>query len=159
MILVEQAPQRASIVTRGRNWARGVQVSGLVVAVAALVVLGVWWVQRGTASPDDVTRDFLDSTSCSQLYDLATDSGDELLGGGGCDAMIRAAQGDRTYADQKARALTRTLHIGAPLVEGRHAQVHVDVTYGGHAAPETLVVMLTKVGNDWQVNDWGLPAS
>lgn len=161
MILVEQAPQRTtSVVTRGRNWARGVQISGAVIAIAAVIMVGLSWAQqRGAASPAEVTRQFLQSTSCSKLYDLATDAGDRLLGEGGCESMTLAAQGDRTYAGAQAGQFTRTLRFGDPRVQGRSARVTVDVSYADAAAPEKLVVVLAKVGHEWQVDSWGLPAS
>lgn len=157
MLLVGQPPRRASIVTRGSRWRRGVRISGVLVAVAALAALSLWWLARDSG-PTEVTRDFLETTSVATLYELASDEGDDVLRGGGANDMVRAAEGKRTYADPSPRQLTRTLVYQDAVVEGTRAYVPVRISYeaeDGSAVPDDgLVVWLAKVGDQWRVTDW-----
>lgn len=156
MSLVEQAPPRPSIVTRGRSWARGLQLSGLAVVIAAAAVLGYWWAQRSDASPADAAHRFLTSTSCSRLHTLASDAGDRALHDVGCASMVAAARGQRTYGSAQTRLLTRTLRVDHVSTSGDTAQVTIDVSYAGVAPREVVGVQLSQVGHGWRVDDWGL---
>lgn len=157
MLLVEHAPQRASIVTRGRRWRRGVRISGVLVVVAGLVVLSLWLLARGS-TPVEVTRDFLETTSTSTLYDLASDDGDQLLNGGGADALVDVAEGTRTYTDPSPQALTRTLDYSEPDVEGDTARVAVTISYAspdGAVPDDSMIVVLVRNDQGWRVEEWG----
>lgn len=157
MLLVGQPPQRASIVTRGRRWRRGVRISGLLVAVVALAALALWWMAR-SSGPGEVSREFMNTTSVATLYELASDEGDELLDGGGARAMIDAAEGERTYANPSPRAVTRTMVFAEPEVEGETASVSVAVSYAADDGPvpdESMIVVLVREGGEWRVESWG----
>ena len=161
MLLVDEPPQRASIVTRGSRWRRGVRISGVLVVVAALVVFTLWLLAR-SSTPVEVTRDFMETTSTSTLYDLASDKGDKLLDGGGANAMIDAAEGRRTYADPSPHALTRTLDYSEPEVEGTVARVAVTISYeaeDGQVPDDTMIVVLVSGDDGWRVDDWGMADS
>ncbi|MGH3354034.1 MAG: hypothetical protein ACRDPS_25455 [Nocardioides sp.] len=151
-------PQRASIVTRGSRWRRGVRISGVLVVVAALVVLTLWLLAR-SSTPAEVTREFMETTSASTLYQLASDDGDELLDGGGANAMIDAAEGRRTYADVTPHTLTRTLFFAEADVEGDVARVAVKISYeaeDGDVPDDAMIVVLVREGDQWRVDDWGM---
>lgn len=157
MLPVGQPPQRASIVTRGSRWRRGVRISGVLVVAAALAALSLWWLARGSG-PADVTREFMETTSVTTLYELASDEGDELLDGGGASAMIDAAEGKRTYADPNRRAVNRSMVVGEPEVEGDAARVTVKVSYTAEDGPvpdESMVVVLVREDGAWRVGSWG----
>ncbi|WP_141778893.1 hypothetical protein [Nocardioides albertanoniae] len=154
---MDQAPQRASIVTRGRRWRRGVRISGVLVVVAALVVLSLWLLAR-SSTPAEVTREFVETTSTSTLYDLASDKGDKLLDGGGAKALIDVAQGKRTYTDPNPHALTRTIVYGEPEVEGDVARVDVTISYVADDGPvpdDSMIVVLARDDDGWRVEEWG----
>ena len=158
MLLVDQAQQGASIVTRGSRWRRGVLISEVLVAVAALVVLALWLLAR-SSTPAEVTREFMESTSASTLYELASDDGDEVLDGGGANAMIDVAEGKRTYADPGPHALTRTLAFGEADVEGDAARVAVKISYAaedGAVPDDSMIVVLVREDDEWRVDDWGM---
>lgn len=157
MVLVGQPPRRASIVTRGSRWRRGVAISGVLVVVAALTALTLWLPERGS-TPAEVTREFMGTTSVATLYELASDEGDELLDGGGARAMIDAAEGKRTYADPNPRAVSRTMVLGEPEIEGGTARVTVSVSYTAEDGPvpdESVVVVLVREDGEWRVASWG----
>lgn len=159
MLLVGQPPQRASIVTRGSRWRRGVRISGLLVAAVAVAALTLWWFARGSG-PGEVAREFMETTSVATLYELASDEGDELLDGGGGRAMIDAAEGERTYADPNPRAVTRTMVFAEPEVEGETVRVTVAVSYAAEDGPvpdESMVVVLVREDGEWRVGSWGTP--
>ncbi|MFE7225696.1 hypothetical protein ACFU7D_12990 [Nocardioides sp. NPDC057577] len=157
-----QPPQRASIVTRGSRWRRGVRISGLLVVAAALAALSLWWLARGSG-PAEVTRDFLETTSVATLYELASEEGDGILDGGGANDMVRVAEGKRTYSDPSPQTLTRTLAFQEAVVEGSRAIVGVRVSYeaedGSTVPDDGLVVWLAKVGDHWRVTDWKVVAA
>jgi hypothetical protein len=157
VLLVGQPPQRASIVTRGSRWRRGVRISGLLVAAVALAALSLWWLARDSG-PGEVAQDFMKTTSVTTLYELASAEGDELLDGGGARAMIDAAEGERTYADPNPRAVSRTMVFAEPEVEGETASVTVAVSYSAEDGPvpdESMVVVLVREGGKWRVGSWG----
>lgn len=157
MLLVGQPPQRASIVTRGSRWRRGVRISGVLVVAAALTALTLWLLARGS-TPSEVTREFMETTSVTTLYELASDEGDELLDGGGASAMIDAAEGNRTYADPNPRAVNRDMVFGEPEMYGDAAQVTVRVSYtaeDGSVPDESMVVVLVREDGEWRVESWG----
>ena len=157
MLLVGQPPRRASIVTRGSRWRRGVRISGVLVAVAALAALSLWLLARGS-TPAEVTREFMETTSVATLYELASDEGDELLDGGGARAMIDAAEGKRTYADPNPRAVTRSMVFGEPEMEGGAARITVKVSYASEDGPipdESMVFVLVHEDGEWRVASWG----
>ncbi|MEI7055000.1 hypothetical protein WBG06_04215 [Nocardioides sp. CCNWLW239] len=151
-------PQRASIVTRGSRWRRGVRISGVLVVVAGLVGLSLWLLARGSG-PAEVSREFMETTSVATLYELASDEGDELLDGGGARAMRDAAEGKRTYADPNPRAVNRTMIFGEPEVDGDAARVTVAVSYTAEDGPvpdESMVVVLVREDGEWRVGSWGM---
>lgn len=157
MLLVGQPPQRASIVTRGSRWRRGVRISGVLVVAAALTALTLWLLARGS-TPSEVTREFMETTSVTTLYELASDEGDELLDGGGASAMIDAAEGNRTYADPNPRAVNRDMVFGEPEMYGDAAQVTIRVSYtaeDGSVPDESMVVVLVREDGEWRVESWG----
>ncbi len=157
MLLVGQPPQRASIVTRGSRWRRGVRISGVLVVAAALTALTLWLLARGS-TPAEVTREFMETTSVTTLYELASDEGDELLDGGGASAMIDAAEGKRTYADPNPRAVDRDMVFGEPEMYGDAARVTVRVSYtaeDGSVPDESMVVVLVREDGEWRVDSWG----
>jgi len=129
----------------------------VLVLAAALTALTLWLLARGS-TPAEVTREFMETTSVSTLYELASDEGDELLDGGGARAMIDAAEGKRTYADPNPRAVRRTMVFGEPEMEGNAAQVTIRVSYTGEDGPvpdEAMVVVLVQEDGEWRVGSWG----
>ncbi|GGR45956.1 hypothetical protein GCM10010197_09540 [Nocardioides luteus] len=151
-------PQRASIVTRGSRWRRGAQISGVLVVAAALIALTLWLLARDS-NPAEVSREFMETDSVTTLYELASDEGDQLLDDGGASAMIDAAEGKRTYADPRRRAVSRTLTFGEPEIQGDFARVTVAVSYASESGPvpdESLGVELVREGGVWRVDSWGI---
>jgi hypothetical protein len=129
----------------------------VLVVAAALIALTLWLLARGS-TPAEVTREFMETTSVTTLYELASDDGDELLDGGGASAMIDAAEGKRTYADPNPHAVSRTMVFGEPRMEGDVAQVTIRVSYtaeDGTVPDESMVVVLVREDGEWRVGSWG----
>lgn len=133
-------------------------LAGVLVVVAAAIVVTLWLTGRGGRSPEDTARLFLQARSCAELRRLADDRGDAKLTQGGCRALTDAAKGRRTYGDPRAdRTLARTLSVGRAIVDDDRAEVTVTVSYvedGRRVAPEHIGVVLVRDG-DWLVSDWG----
>lgn len=134
-------------------------LAAVLVVVAASVAVTLWLTGRGSHSPEDAARRFLEATSCGRLRLLADDRGDARLTSAGCQTLIDAARGRRTYADPLAgRHLQRSLSVGQASVTGDRAQVEVTARYSedGRALPvERIGVVLLQEGDDWRVDNWG----
>lgn len=150
--------RRVTLLDRGPRWRLMSLLAALLVVAAGVATVTVWLTGRGGRSPEETARLFLESTSCSELHRLADSQGDAKLGGGGCQALIDAARGRRTYRDPRAdRQLTRSLSVGDAVIDGDRAEVTVTVSYtedGRRLEPEQIGVVLMR-DDEWLVSAWG----
>lgn len=134
-------------------------LAAVLVVVAGAIVVTLWLTGRDGRSPEETARLFLSATTCSRLHELADPQGDADLGNGGCQALVDAAHGRRTYKDPRAdRQLERSLSVGRASVDGNRAMVTVTVGYteqGRRLPSEQIGVVLVHSGGDWLVHAWG----
>lgn len=155
---VERRP-RVTLLDSTPRWRAMSLLAAVLVVVAAAVAITLWVTGRGGRSPEDTARRFLEATSCGQLRRLADDRADLRLTSTGCQTLIDAARGRRTYADPLAgRHLHRSLLVADASIVGDRAQVKVTARYSenGRALPsERIGVVLVRAGDDWRVDNWG----
>lgn len=133
-------------------------LAGVLVVAAAAVAVTLWLTGRDGRSPEETARLFLSARTCPELRRLADHDGNASLNGGGCQALIDAANGRRTYGDRRAdRHLERSLSVGRALVNGDRAEVVVTVGYveAGRRLPSEHIGVVLVRDDDWLVSAWG----